>query len=98
MAEFAERVFAPLWPALEKRGTRVVCNAGGMNPEGLRDHLLRIAAQKGWRVRVAAVCGDDVTPQLAGWLAEGALQPFELIGQPETLPPAGEPHRPPHTA
>ncbi len=59
MAEFAERVFAPLWPALEAKGMRVVTNAGGMNPQGLREHILRIAGKKGWKVNVVAVFGDD---------------------------------------
>ncbi len=34
--EFVDRVWTPLGATLLERGTRVVTNAGGMNPQGLK--------------------------------------------------------------
>ncbi len=42
------------------RGVKVVSNAGGLNPRGLRDRLLAVAAEQGLTPRIAVVEGDDV--------------------------------------
>lgn len=76
IGEFVTHVFRPLWPALAARGTRLVTNAGGLDPRGLRAQLEEVARAHGWRVRVAAVVGDDVGPQLPQWLADGRVLPF----------------------
>ena len=59
--EFVDRVWGPLGATLLEKGTRVVTNAGGMNPVGLKEAVERLSAARGWSVRVAAVWGDDVT-------------------------------------
>lgn len=43
------------------RGVRIVVNAGGLNPSGLREALLEIADRQGLTVRVAHVAGDDLS-------------------------------------
>lgn len=88
ITEFADRIFTPLWPLLEQKGTRIITNAGGMNPKGLRDYILQIAQKKGWKVNVVAVYGDDVTSQLPQWLQEGKVTPFSVAGVEEPIPPA----------
>ncbi len=62
--EFVDRVWSPLGGTLMEKGTRVVTNAGGMNPLGLKEAVEKVAAAKGWKVRVAAVFGDDVTARM----------------------------------
>lgn len=61
-----------LWPLMQPRGVRFVCNAGGLNPHGAAQALLAAFAAKGLQARVAVVSGDDVLPQLleAGNLSE----------------------------
>ncbi|MZD09061.1 acyclic terpene utilization AtuA family protein [Streptomyces sp. SID5785] len=44
------------------RGTRIVVNAGGLNPAGLADAVREVAARTGAPVRVAHVEGDDLLP------------------------------------
>ncbi|MFJ8821413.1 acyclic terpene utilization AtuA family protein [Streptomyces sp. NPDC102467] len=43
-----------------ERGTKVVANAGGLNPGGLADVIRELAARLGLPVRVAHVEGDDL--------------------------------------
>lgn len=53
-----------LWPLMQARGVRFVCNAGGLNPRGAAQAVLAAFAAKGLRARVAVVTGDDVLPHL----------------------------------
>ncbi|MGD6744095.1 acyclic terpene utilization AtuA family protein [Streptomyces sp. BH106] len=43
-----------------ERGTKIVANAGGLNPAGLADAVRELAARLGIAVRVAHVEGDDL--------------------------------------
>ncbi|WP_433479019.1 acyclic terpene utilization AtuA family protein [Spirillospora sp. CA-142024] len=42
------------------RGTKIVTNAGGLNPSGLADRLRELASRLGIDVRIAHVEGDDL--------------------------------------
>ncbi|GAA3071337.1 DUF1446 domain-containing protein [Streptomyces roseofulvus] len=46
-----------------ERGTRIVANAGGLNPAGLADALRTLAAKLGLPTRVAHVEGDLLPPE-----------------------------------
>ncbi|MFB4320464.1 acyclic terpene utilization AtuA family protein [Actinomadura sp. 21ATH] len=46
-----------------ERGTKIVTNAGGLNPAGLADRLRELAERLGVDVRVAHVEGDDLLPR-----------------------------------
>ena len=46
-----------------ERGTKIVTNAGGLNPGGLADRLRELAERLGLDVRVAHVEGDDLLPR-----------------------------------
>jgi len=61
--------------ALE-RGTRIVANAGGLNPAGLADRLREVAAGLGLDPAVAHVEGDDVR----GLSFDGALTANAYLG------------------
>ncbi|REF00082.1 acyclic terpene utilization AtuA family protein [Thermomonospora umbrina] len=43
-----------------ERGTKIVTNAGGLNPRGLADRLRELAERLGVRVEIAHVEGDDL--------------------------------------
>ncbi|WP_017609798.1 acyclic terpene utilization AtuA family protein [Nocardiopsis xinjiangensis] len=43
-----------------ERGTKVVTNAGGLNPRGLADQLTELAEQLDLQPRIACVTGDDL--------------------------------------
>jgi Acyclic terpene utilisation family protein AtuA len=49
-----------LWPLMQARGVKFVCNAGGLNPMGAAQAVQTALAGKGWHPRIAVVSGDDV--------------------------------------
>ena len=53
-----------LWPLMNERGVRFICNAGGLNPAGAAAALQAAFAARGWHAKIAVVTGDDVLPQL----------------------------------
>ncbi|MCB9666263.1 MAG: DUF1446 domain-containing protein [Alphaproteobacteria bacterium] len=52
------------------QGTRIVSNAGGVNPHGLADAVRALAEKVGVQVRVAVVTGDAVAERVGDWLPE----------------------------
>jgi hypothetical protein len=61
-----------LLPVTHARGIRLVTNAGGLNPDGARAEVARVAAALGLRLKVAVVRGDDVRARLDELVAAGA--------------------------
>jgi len=52
---------APHFGALRERGTKVVCNAGGVNPIGCAEAMEKAAEKAGFKdLKVAAIGGDQV--------------------------------------
>jgi hypothetical protein len=62
----------PLLGALKGRGTRIVTNAGGVNPRGCAAALLAAGRAQGVDLRVAVVSGDDILPRIPELRAAGA--------------------------
>ncbi|MFH5927413.1 acyclic terpene utilization AtuA family protein [Roseomonas xinghualingensis] len=81
--DLVTQVIGPLGKEIAARGIKIIANAGGVNPAGCRDALLREIAAQGLPLRVAAVLGDDVLPLLGNLpalamdgTAPGAHPPF----------------------
>lgn len=53
-----------LWPLMQPRGVRFVCNAGGLNPMGAALAVQVALQSKGWHPHIAVVSGDDVLDKL----------------------------------
>jgi hypothetical protein len=60
-----------LWPLAQPRGVKFVLNAGGLNPLGARDALTAAFKARGWKARIAAITGDDVTHRIDALRAAG---------------------------
>ncbi len=58
-------------PLLVARGTRVITNAGGVNPLACRGALLEMTQSRGQALDVAAVVGDDLMGRLGELNASG---------------------------
>ena len=54
-----------LWPLMQARGQRFICNAGGLNPQGAGRAVQAAFAAKGLKARIAVVTGDDALGLLA---------------------------------
>ncbi len=63
-ADFTEWVWKDNLRALKETGTKVVTNAGGVNPQGCASRMAKIAADAGLSFRIAIVEGDDLTDRL----------------------------------
>ena len=70
-----------LWPLMQTRGVKFICNAGGLNPVGAAAALRAAFAAKGWKTRIAVVTGDEVLPRLADLAPPHMFnaQPFETV-------------------
>jgi Acyclic terpene utilisation family protein AtuA len=82
-AGFVPDAIASLKPHLaeiQKWGIKVVTNAGALNPVACAAALEAAVAETGLDLKVAAVEGDDVLPQLEAILASGAKDMF--TGEP----------------
>ena len=75
-------------PTCIERDITVVSNAGGLHPEALAAAVGELARRQGLDVLVAAVSGDDITPDLAALQAQG--EKFVNLDTGEVLP-AGAP-------
>jgi hypothetical protein len=53
-----------VWPAASTKGTRVLCNAGGVNPVGLGKALVKLAKELKIGAKVGVVTGDDIMHRL----------------------------------
>ena len=59
---------------LHQKGTRLVTNAGGANPNACAEAVLALACEIGWDdCRIAMVSGDDVLPLIDDVLGGGSM-------------------------
>ena len=58
-------------PLLASTGTRVISNAGGINPDGCAREIAKVSKEQGHDLRIAVVEGDDILEQLDGLLKDG---------------------------
>lgn len=66
------RLIDRVLPELVEKGTRVVANAGGVNPRACMEAVLAVCEKHGIQgVKVAIVEGDDVLEDLDGLMAAG---------------------------
>jgi hypothetical protein len=66
----------PLMKQLKSGGIRVIANAGGVNPSACRDALVAAAQAEGVDLKIAAVLGDDLMPQVEQLKTAGVKEMF----------------------
>ncbi|MFY9511109.1 MAG: acyclic terpene utilization AtuA family protein, partial [Rubrivivax sp.] len=66
----------PLMKQIKARGIQVIANAGGVNPSACRDALVAAAQAEGVDLKIAAVLGDDLMPQVEAMRAAGTTEMF----------------------
>ncbi|MFN6992639.1 MAG: acyclic terpene utilization AtuA family protein [Aquincola tertiaricarbonis] len=66
----------PLMKQIKARGIQVIANAGGVNPSACRDALVAAAQAEGVELKIAAVLGDDLMPQVEAMRAAGTTEMF----------------------
>jgi hypothetical protein len=61
--DFVSVVMGPLAREIADRKIKVITNAGGVNPQGCRDAVLKACEAAGVTLKVAVVLGDDLAPR-----------------------------------
>ncbi len=76
-------VVTELLPDIKEKGFTIISNAGGVNPTGCADAIVRNARERGITgLKVAVVTGDDLLDQLDDLLADGIEMKHMETGEP----------------
>jgi Acyclic terpene utilisation family protein AtuA len=82
IGEFLTYVLSPLLPQLLQKKIKIISNAGGLDPIGLKNLIEKYCLERGIRgVKVAAVSGDDLLPLLErdGFHIQGLVKRFDPL-------------------
>ncbi|MDF2681810.1 MAG: hypothetical protein K0R47_3000 [Brevibacillus sp.] len=72
-----------LLPYVKEKGIKILTNAGGTNPLGAQQEVLRIIAELGIKgLKVAVVTGDDILERLSQWREQGMSLSHMEDGRP----------------
>ena len=80
IGEFLTYVLEPLLSEILANGTKVITNAGGLDPVGLKELIEKYLHKIGHdEIKVAAVWGDDLISRRHELSSENAFRPFEPL-------------------
>lgn len=81
ISEFADLALLPNLDAILEKGVKLVTNAGGLDPVGLKEYIESKLVERGLsdKLRVAAVHGDDIIDQKETLLKEGRFHHFDPV-------------------
>ena len=60
-----------IMPEINDNGLKVITNAGGVNPEACREELLKLSSDKGNKIKIGVIRGDDIYSSLQDFYAKG---------------------------
>ena len=72
--DFVTHVIGPFAQDIAARGIKVVANAGGVNPLACKAAIERELSARGVSLKVAAVLGDDLMPQIGALREQGVRE------------------------
>lgn len=78
-ADFVTRYIGPHLDEIARRGTKIVSNAGGVNPLGLARRLRDEIAKRGLNLKVAAVAGDCLMDRAGEFAGIKALEGDDVM-------------------
>ncbi|KZL17944.1 hypothetical protein PsAD2_02677 [Pseudovibrio axinellae] len=74
--DFVEQVLGLNLKAIAASGTKILSNAGGMNPESCASKIRELVASQGLDLKVAVVTGDDLLSYADAFTADGMTEMF----------------------
>jgi hypothetical protein len=83
--DFVTMVMKPLAREIAGRGVKIVTNAGGMNPAGCRNALVRALAEQDLTLKIALVEGDDLSDRIEDLRKAGIREMFSAAPLPAKL-------------
>ena len=75
--DFIDGYIMPHLPTLLDRGTRIIANAGGLNPAACAEALRTVAARAGLSVRVGVVEGDNLIQRVNAIVETATVDMFD---------------------
>jgi hypothetical protein len=83
--DFVHITMKALLPELQRKGIKVVANAGGVNPLACRDALAQVAGELGVDLKIGVVLGDDLSARTEEFRARGVTEMFSGAPFPQRL-------------
>jgi hypothetical protein len=83
--DFVTAAMVPNLEDIDRRGIRVIANAGGVNPRACAEALRGEIAARGLGLRVAVVLGDDLTERAAEFTASREMFSGEAFPPPGSI-------------
>ncbi|HAG94770.1 MAG TPA: terpene utilization protein AtuA, partial [Gammaproteobacteria bacterium] len=83
--DFVSTIMAPLLPEIAAKGTKVVTNAGGVNPQSCATAIRELIQKSGLSLSVAVVQGDDLMAQAADFKKAGVTEMFTGAPMPSYM-------------
>jgi hypothetical protein len=81
--DFIAAVLARNLPDMAARGVKVIANAGGVNPQACAEAARSLIAEKGLKLKVATVLGDDLMANREALVAGDVREMFSGEALPE---------------
>jgi hypothetical protein len=73
-------------PTCQQKGIKIIANAGGVNPTGCRDALIKVIRELGLSgIKIGVVDGDDILPELESLIDGG--EAFTNLDSGQSLKP-----------
>lgn len=83
--DFVSNIMSPLLPEIAAKGTKVITNAGGVNPNSCADAIRGLIQQAGLSLKVAVVSGDDLLPIANDLKQQGITEMFSGTPMPPLM-------------
>lgn len=85
--DFVSAALAPNLSEVARQGVRIVSNAGGVNPRACGEAVRKLVADKGLKLKVAVVTGDDLIGRVSEFADEQTVEMFsgEAFPNPEKV-------------
>ncbi|MEE2731562.1 MAG: acyclic terpene utilization AtuA family protein [Pseudomonadota bacterium] len=83
--DFVATIMAPLLPEIAAKGTKIITNAGGVNPQSCAAAIRSLVEQAGLALKVAVVTGDDLMPSMPDLQQQGIREMFSQAELPPFL-------------
>lgn len=80
--DFVSNIMAPLLPEIAAKGTKIITNAGGVNPVSCAEAIRGLVQQAGLDLKVAVISGDDLMPIAQELQQQGTREMFSAAPMP----------------
>lgn len=83
--DFVKSIMSPLLPEISAKGTKIITNAGGVNPQSCGNAIQQLINAAKLDLKVAVVSGDDLLPQQSELQNRGATDMYSDAPLPPFL-------------